>query len=548
MLSYTSCRSKASIFSLSSTLGLMMVSPVALAKAPTIEERLAALEERVSAAEQRAKSAEQRADAAEQRASQAQQALVQQQSTSHSLELATVSAPSAPGSESPHAASHSESEPPSDSGAPEGKITFGGYARSGALFNNHLEGGKGGPYMSPAGMVGGSIGRLGNEQDTYVEAVLGYEQLFSNGTRANYTVMLADGVDTLNDWTSEDSDLNVRQVYAELSALPAFSNSSMFKDATFWAGKRFDRDNFDIHWLDSDFVFLAGTGGGIYDIQITPDWRSNVSLMGRSFGDFSTAGGSDNVQNYILTLNNYFGPWQWMINGMHANDNDANCRVGGHAGLSQEECTEQTVNSRSGKSTENGVQTMVAYHGDSFFGLREGTFEAAVMYGKGLGAEVKSLGSDSELLSDAQSVRLALYGTTALNDTWSIAPMVMAEHSEDRYVKGDRYDWVTLNARFAQAINENFELQYEAAWQNMDLSPKGWANRNSTNGSVTRLTFAPTLKPMTGDFFLRPELRAFVTYLDWSKKLNGYSDSDAFGLNGFTGSEWQFGVQMETWF
>jgi maltoporin len=34
------------------------------------------------------------------------------------------------------------------------------------------------------------------------------------------------------------------------------------------AGKRFDRDNFDIHFTDSDIMFLGGTGGGINDV----DW------------------------------------------------------------------------------------------------------------------------------------------------------------------------------------------------------------------------------------------------------------------------------------
>lgn len=538
---------RAMLLTLSSSIGLVSVSPSIMAA--TIEERLAALENRVAAAEQRAARAERRADAAEAEAQRAQAALSQPSSPSVARQHEQAESTASTAVPAPRTLSDEGDDDPAPRNAePEGHFTFGGYARSGVLFNNHLQGGKGGPDMSPAGSVGGNIGRLGNEQDTYVEATLGYSQLFSNGTKANYVVMLADGVDTLNDWTSDDSDLNVRQVYAELSSLPTLQNSRLFKDATFWAGKRFDRDNFDIHWLDSDFVFLAGTGGGIYDITPTAHWRSNLSLIGRSFGDYSSAGASDNVQNYILTSNNFFGPWQWMINGMHANGNDSNCRVGGDAGLSEEECTRQTLNSREGRSAENGVQTTLAYHGQSFFGLREGTFTAALLYGRGLGAEVKSLGSDSELIKDAQAIRIGAYGTTALTDSWSIAPMVLAEHSEDRYVKGDRYDWITFNARLAQAINENFELQYEATWQSMNLSPHGWASRNKVSGNVAKLTFAPTLKPFTNDFFLRPELRAFVTYMDWSKGLNNYSNTDAFGLNGFNGSEWQFGIQMETWF
>ncbi len=94
----------------------------------------------------------------------------------------------------------------------------------------------------------------------------------------------------------------------------------MFENATLWAGKRFDRDNFDIHWLDSDVVFLAGTGGGIYDVQMTKDWRSNYSLIGRNYGDFSEGGVDADVESYILTSNQFFdnGQWQWMFNAIGA--------------------------------------------------------------------------------------------------------------------------------------------------------------------------------------------------------------------------------------
>ncbi|EOX4624422.1 carbohydrate porin, partial [Escherichia coli] len=51
------------------------------------------------------------------------------------------------------------------------------------------------------------------------------------------------------------------------------------------------------------------------------------------------------------------------------------------------------------------------------------------------------------------------------------------------------------------------------------------------------------------NFFSRPELRLFATWMDWSSKLDDFASNDAFGSSGFnTGGEWNFGVQMETWF
>jgi sucrose porin len=37
--------------------------------------------------------------------------------------------------------------------------------------------------------------------------------------------------------------------------------------------------------------------------------------------------------------------------------------------------------------------------------------------------------------------------------------------------------------------------------------------------------------------------------MDWDHRLDNYASDDAFGSNGFkAGGEWNFGVQMETWF
>jgi sucrose porin len=411
-------------------------------------------------------------------------------------------------------------------------FSFTGYARSGLLVSDGLGGGRGGPYTTPAGSVGGAVGRLGNEDDTYMRIDLSKEAYAQNGTHSKFTVSIADGVETSNDWTAEESNLHVRQAFASLAQLASFKGNSVLEHATLWAGKRYDRDNFDIHWLDSDVVYLAGTGGGIYDLQFGDGWRSNFSLMGRDYGDFSAQGGNADVESYILTANQFFddGRWQWMFNAIGSNKNDTRAN---QAGLTP---------------AESGVHSMFAYHQDDFFG-REGFFKSALLFGRGLGAEVKNLGADGELLDEAQALRVALYGQTPLGAGWRIAPSLLAEQSKDRYVNGDSYRWMTLNLRLADEISSNFEMVYEMSWQTMDLDPMGYQQRNAVDGSFWKLTVAPTFKPDIGDFFTRPELRVFASLMDWSSELDGYSGSDAFGQDGFeAGGVWQFGVQMETWF
>ena len=489
----------------------------------SIEARLAAMEKRLAAAEQRANVAEHRAEAAEKQAQQL--AATQQQNQTALARVEARTAKALP------AESTTPAAPATRDGANEG-FEFHGYARSGLLMNSSAAKTQGGPTVTPAGETGGHVGRLGNEPDTYVELNLEHKQTLASGATTRFKAMLADGQRTYNDWTAASSDLNLRQAFVELGQLPTFTGA--FKDATVWAGKRFDRDNFDIHWIDSDVVFLAGTGAGIYDMTWGEGVRSNLSVYGRTFGDIEN--NENTAQNYILSLNNFAGPLQLMVSGMRAKDNDQRTDIEGNRVKSD--------------AANDGVHALVGLHNDSFYGLREGSAKTALLYGHGLGAEVKTLGSDGALLPEADTWRLASYGITPLGGGWHIAPALLAQSSKDRYVKGDSYEWATANLRLIQEFTQNFEMQYEGSYQYMDLRPEGYNSRNAVSGNFYKLTVAPTLKASdVGDFLKRPEIRLFASWMDWDHRLDNYASDDAFGSSGFkAGGEWNFGVQMETWF
>lgn len=380
----------------------------------SIEARLIALEKRLQDAENRAQTAENRAESAEKKV---EQLTTQQQKTQDNTQQVA------------QRTAQLEKKADEKSG-----FEFHGYARSGVIMNDSAASTKSGAYMTPAGETGGAIGRLGNQADTYVEMNLEHKQTLDNGATTRFKVMVADGQTTYNDWTASSSDLNVRQAFVELGNLPTFEGP--FKGSTLWAGKRFDRDNFDIHWVDSDVVFLAGTGGGIYDVKWNDSLRSNFSLYGRNFGDIDDS--SNSVQNYILSMNNFIGPVQVMVSGMRAKDNDERKDTNG--------------NLVKGDAANTGVHTLLGLHNDSFYGLREGTSKTALLYGHGLGAEVKGVGSDGGLRPGANTWRFASYGTTPLSENWFIAPAVLAQSSKDRYVDGDSYQWATLNLRLIQEI------------------------------------------------------------------------------------------------
>ncbi|HAU5635259.1 carbohydrate porin [Citrobacter amalonaticus] len=406
-----------------------------------------------------------------------------------------------------------------------------GYARAGMMTNHNARHTQGGPFMTPAGQTGGAIGRLGNEPDTYVEVYLEKKKRLENGATTRFMTMIADQQKSYNDWTADSSTLNVSQAFAEIASLPSFTGP--FKDTTLWAGKRVDRDNFEIPWLDSKFVALNGTGGGIYDIRWTDNIRSNFSFIGRSFGDVDVV--NNDVQNYVLTANNYFGPVQLFISGMQAKDNEARETLSGYKVFN---------------AANKGYTALLGYQGDSFYGLSQGETRSVISWGQGLGAEVKNIGTDPALLSDAKTLRLASYGIVNLAPDWDFAPSLLAQQSADRYVKGDDYRWITLNGRLMQNITQNFALGYEATWQYMDLDPNGYQQYQKVSGNFYKLTFAPTFRPDDiSPFFTRPELRVFATWMNWDSDLDKYSPNDTFGQKGFTsGGEWTFGVQMETFF
>ncbi|MDX5630641.1 MULTISPECIES: carbohydrate porin [unclassified Brenneria] len=501
-------------------IGLLLSSPLyaSAASSGSIEARLNALEQRLQQAEQRAQIAEARADAAEKHTQQLEARTAQTEQKAQQVEQRTT-------------------ELASQKSFADG-FEFHGYARSGLLANDSSVSSNAdiGPGMSPAGSTGGHIGRLGNEDDTYLELKLEHKQKLDNGATTRFKVMMADGQRSYNDWTAASSDLNVREAFVELGSLPTFTG--IWKDTTLWAGKRFDRDNFDIHWLDSDVVFLAGTGGGIYDVKWADSFKSNFSVYGRSLGAITSL--DNDIKNYVFTANNYVGPFQFMLSGLTANNNDAKTNTGNNS-------ANTVTNTNAG---DRGYHAMAAWHGDSFYGLSEGSSKVAILYGHGLGAEVKNVGSDGNLTDDASTWRLATYGTTPLSSNWSFAPAILAQSSKDRYVNGDSYEWITFNARLIQEITENFALAYEGSYQYMDLDPRGYNALNKVSGGFYKLTFAPTFK--AGDianFFSRPELRLFASYVNWDKRLDNYSSEDTFGSTGFTaGGEWNFGVQMETWF
>lgn len=532
--------------------------------AKAILQRLDALEKKVADAERRAAASEQRASKAEgelnslkagqgaqdkrikqvEKASETQKAQIQQTRTDLVAQKeADKKKPSNP------------LEPLTDPDSFE----FKAYARSGFLTNGtgNLWHNYAGPFFAPAGAVDGAIGRLGVETNSYVELNFGRKWTFEDGSWARFKVMIADGQDDQNDWTGGSSQINFRQVYTEMGNLKDMPEP--LAQSTFWAGKRFDRDNFDIHFLDSDIVFLAGTGAGVYDVKMAEGWKSNFSIYGRNFGNLNVAN-ADVMDDYIFTWNNRVGKWQVMLNGLIAPQND------NYANLPWYYFTQvPSYIPGSTQRADAGFLGMVAYHDDSFYGMSQGISKTALQFGWGLGAEARLVGQDGNLAEDAKTVRFSTFGITDLAPGWHFSPALMAQWSQDRYITGDSYAFATVNGRLMQDITRSFAMQYEATFQYADLDPKGYRDYGlrtglAASGALGKITVAPTLylDQMGIGLLGRPQLRLLGSYVFWNQGLNNFSFSDALGPqygsylpNGLLSagtSGWLLGAQMEIWY
>ncbi len=103
---------------------------------------------------------------------------------------------------------------------------------------------------------------------------------------------------------------------------------------------------------------------------------------------------------------------------------------------------------RSDNTAKNGYYAMLALHDkQQFYGLAPGVSESALQYGVGLGAEARSAGERWRSDRERGLPALCVVWHPAVGENWQLAPSVIAQHSEDRYRDGDRYDWATFNLR-----------------------------------------------------------------------------------------------------
>ncbi|MGL4568355.1 MAG: carbohydrate porin, partial [Fusobacteriaceae bacterium] len=304
---------------------------------------------------------------------------------------------------------------------------FHGYARSGILLDTS-NGLKKGSNINK-----NLIGRLGNEDDTYLEAELVKTWRMENGSWAKFHVMFADGSGNYDDNSGwGDSGLNTRQVFVEMGNLPTFTGA--FKDSTIWAGKRYYNRR-DIHITDYYYTDYSGTGAGIDNIKVGSG-ALNVGVIGRD----SSVGDSENITG--LQLKYAVGSWEFDLTGTYSDDRDS---------IFDDLAT-------------SGAQLFAQYNHSNFYGMTNGFSKFYAQAGMGLnaGSGLGRINPWDDNLQDGHSYELGTWGVANINSKWDLFTQLYGQFDSE-VVQKDREDFTAAFAmRPVYKINENFELQFEA--------------------------------------------------------------------------------------
>ena len=373
--------------------------------------------------------------------------------------------------------------------AADNNLEFHGYLRSGIGTNS--EGGDQACFK-----LDGAAAkyRLGNECETYGELSFG-KKVWENddGAYFNVNTRLAFSVEQAQDW--EQAEPSFREAYAEAGNL--FGNK--LEGAKFWVGKRFYNRQ-DAHINDFYFWDNSGPGAGIENIDVGIG-KAAYAIRRNSSDDNRAVTSHDFKLSNIKTNTN--GSLDVGVNFLVSDES--------------EEDFEGT----------NGKQLHLMHTQGKVLG---GFNKLAVQYGTGSGTGLNPYPNDAANKDD-KVFRVTEQMVWQKGEKFS----GMAEAVYQKTDGGDT--WMSVGIRPTLHINKHFGV-------GLELGHDRVKDDSGETRSLNKVTIAPYISP-TGNFWSRPQLRAFVTYADWNDAAqekgvaNGVFGSDTNGLS--------YGFQMESW-
>jgi maltoporin len=339
--------------------------------------------------------------------------------------------------------------------------------------------------------------RLGNESDVYAEFGLGYRAALANGSDFVVEAMV-NGYGDSNAFANGDAfagDSNLVQAYAGVENIGA----GAFREAFIWAGRRYYRRR-DVHITDFYYENMSGDAVGVENVRLGQVGLSTATFYydADDIGYTSTA--LDFRVHDIGFRNGWFGEagaiW---IDG-------------------------------SGDDQTGDDGYSIRFHLDNLE-LGWGEMRNALMYGAGAGIEFNSTGA-AYATSDDNRLRFVSQALIrSSEDLESQATLVLQQSS----IAGEDQTWVSTGIRPQYNFTDNWGAAVEFGFD--------WFSDDGGDQSLTKLTLAPFYSFGRKGFFARPQLRAFVTYAEWSD-VGAITEQAALG-NVTDGTS--IGIQLEQW-
>ncbi len=387
---------------------------------------------------------------------------------------------------------------------------FGGYFRAGQGVN--ARGGKMEAFQAP---LAPAKYRLGNEQDTYLEAIFAQNNWNTDPDGVTFKTQIRVSYQTQQN-KSEDNTNSVclREMYAQMGNFIA-SNP----DLKVWAGERFYRlpelDINDFWWYD-----MSGYGGGFENIKFFDVGKLDVAYLGYSDKDvnLSTNNGRLEKNNFNFILKDVVvpgGKGTFWVNGSFI-------KGGTYQGTIY--------------PTVGGADLGFMHNTPGDKTNNQFSFQA----GYGAGTSLSTGGNIPTATKDKNSwtMRVTDMFNKKINNRLDLQAVGVYQYTDTGYAAQAKQVWGSLGIRPVIGITKHLALELEPGIDYIN-SP-----RNDYDTYLLKFTTALRLAPddaVTG----HPRFRLYATYAKWGNDFRGnaiggvgYRDKTD-GLN--------FGVQGEHW-
>jgi len=399
-------------------------------------------------------------------------------------------------------------------------VDFHGYVRAGLGASADGGGTKSGDEFNKT-----TLGRLGNEYDTYSEIGLGQE-LFNQDGRSMYFESMFE-MSSDGNLETESSQKNSANFAIKQLNIQAKGYIPASPEAVVWAGKRFYQRH-DIHIIDTKYWNVSGYGVGIENIKLNTGAISAAVI--RSDNELAKWDDTGNKTSYG-DLNTYFldlryagfSPWEgsWTEFGVDyamVNPTDE-----------QEDAAE---------NFDNGL--MLTAELSQSFALGYNKFVLQYM-DKGLAQNAISQGGGwydiwSGDVSEAKGYRFISTGDLNVTDNFKINHVLTYGQAQDHGDWLDKEELFSFVARPTYNWSPYNKTMLEVGYFDQE---KTWDSGSEDKFSGTKFTISHAIS--TGEsFFARPEIRFFASYFKDNENDNSFD-------NGKSADTINYGVQVEAW-